>query len=98
MTIFCYLVTRPPLSSNRQHRPKKILDALTYSVRMLSLIRLNYIVTIATFANLALVTLSVWLFPRQVIFEITSSLAWVLIALQWLIAHKLHLHRVEKLR
>jgi phage shock protein PspC (stress-responsive transcriptional regulator) len=58
------------VSSGRQQLAKKILEALTHYFSI-SLTLLNYFVTIATFANLALVTLSVWLFPRQVIFEIT---------------------------
>ena len=35
-------------------------------------------------------TLSVWLFPRLWIFQITSTLQWVLIISQYIIAHRLH--------
>jgi len=37
------------------------------------LARLNYFITIATLANLAFVTISVWLFPKVWIFQITST-------------------------
>jgi L-asparagine transporter-like permease len=52
--------------------------------------RLNYWITVATLANLVFVTLSVWFFPNQRIFEVTSTLAWILIAGQYYVAHRLH--------
>ena len=52
--------------------------------------KLNYYITIATLANLVFVTLSVWFFPRQWIFETTSTTAWILIIGQYIIAHRLH--------
>ncbi|MGB6532584.1 MAG: hypothetical protein WBF33_31170 [Candidatus Nitrosopolaris sp.] len=44
------------------------------------------------------VSLSVWLFPRQIIFEITSTTAWVLIMVQFAVARKLHLGNMEELK
>jgi L-asparagine transporter-like permease len=52
--------------------------------------RLNYWITVATLANLVFVTLSVWFFPNQRIFEVTSTLAWILIIGQYWVAHRLH--------
>ena len=52
--------------------------------------KINYWITIATLANLVIVTLSVWFFPNQHIFEITITLAWVSIAGQYWVAHRLH--------
>jgi hypothetical protein len=52
--------------------------------------RLNYWITVATLANLVFVTLSVWFFPNHRIFEVTSTLAWILIAGQYWFARRLH--------
>ena len=60
--------------------------------------RLNYFITIATLANLAFVTISVWLFPKVWIFQITSTTAWILIAIQYYISRKLHRWHLEDLR
>lgn len=54
------------------------------------LARLNYLITICTLLNLGFVTLSVWFFPKVWIFQITSTIAWLLIALQYIVAHKIH--------
>ena len=54
------------------------------------LARLNYWITVFTLLNLVIVTLSVWLFPKVWIFRITSTLAWILIMLQYIVAHRLH--------
>jgi len=62
------------------------------------LARLNYFITIATLANLAFVTISVWLFPKVWIFQITSTTAWILIAIQYYISRKLHRWHMEDLR
>jgi hypothetical protein len=50
----------------------------------------NYWITVATLVNLVFMTLSVWFFPNQRIFEVTSTLAWILIASQYYVAHRLH--------
>ena len=52
--------------------------------------RPNYWITIFTLVNLLFVTISVWAFPRVWIFQITSTLAWILIIGQYIIAHRLH--------
>ncbi len=52
--------------------------------------KINYYITVATLVNLVFVTLSVWFFPNQHIFEVTSTLAWILIAGQYWVAHRLH--------
>lgn len=62
------------------------------------LAQLNYFITIATLGNLAFVTLSVWLFPKVYIFQITSTTAWLLIALQYYISRKLHRSYLQNLR
>jgi hypothetical protein len=81
------------------HRQKH-LESHTFSVieMTVKLARLNYIITVATLANLAFVTLSVWFFPKVFIFQITSSLAWTLIALQWIIANKLKRWHIQNLK
>src|SRR5215813_873914 len=53
---------------------------------------------LATLANLAFVTISVWLFPKVWIFQITSTTAWILIAIQYYISRKLHRWHLEDLR
>lgn len=65
---------------------------------MRGLARLNYFIIVVTLLNLIFVTLSVWLFPRQIIFEITSTTAWVLIMVQFAVARKLHLGNMEELK
>ncbi|MGC1930935.1 MAG: hypothetical protein WA667_18345 [Candidatus Nitrosopolaris sp.] len=48
------------------------------------------VAAVVTLVNLSLVTLSVWLFPHIWIFQITSTLAWILIIGQYVVAHRLH--------
>lgn len=55
----------------------------------MNLPKFNYLLTVLTLSNLAFVTLSVWLFPKVIIFQFTTTIAWILIAIQYITAHRL---------
>lgn len=57
---------------------------------MRKLVKLNYYLTITTFINLFIATLAVWTYPKIWVFAGTTTLAWLLVIAEYIVAHKLH--------
>lgn len=61
----------------------------------MNLTRLNYWVIVILFANLIAITFFVYLYPKQWIFIITSTIAWIFTIIQYMIGHKLKNKQIE---